>query len=197
MDQRRGETLLAQAHIPKDYLGCSFESFTRLPGTGTAYELATRWSRSLRTGEIEKPGLLLRGPSGSGKTHLSVAIVREFVFAKFSPALFLNVPEWLNETRTAFQAGESRNIPSPRGFPLVVVDDLGTERGTPWTADQIYSLINHRESNSLPTVVTTNLAAPELEQRLGRATMSRLTRLCRSVPLTPSTDFREQHSLVN
>ena len=36
----------------------------------------------------------------------------------------------------------------PRGFEIVVIDDLGTERGDNWTHDRLYSLINDRETRA-------------------------------------------------
>ena len=51
----------------------------------------------------------------------------------------------------------------PRGFEIVVIDDLGTERGDNWTHDRLYSLINDRETRARLTLVTTNLELGELE----------------------------------
>ena len=102
----------------------------------------------------------------------------------------MNVPEWLNSLKDSFEHGPP--VLSPREFALVVIDDLGTEQHTPWSQDQIYSLINHREANHLLTIVTTNLAETELASRVGGATSSRLTQLCRAIRLEPKTDYRRE-----
>lgn len=195
-DQRRGDALIARARVPGEYGDARFDTFERRTGNETAFALAASWSRDLRRGAPARRGLLFQGPPGSGKTHLSVAILREFVFGTFSSALFLNVPEWLNAMKDAFQTGDGTPPPSPRGYRLVVLDDLGAERATPWSTDQLYSIVNHRESNGLPTVASTNLSDAELEARLGRATMSRLGKLCQRVPVEPGIDWRSERRAV-
>lgn len=187
-DQRRAENLFARACVPHLYQDCSFSTFNRRAGTEVAFQAATDFSREIWQGRKPRRGLLLTGPPGSGKTHLAVAVVREVIFGRFLPCLFVNVPEWLNSLKDSFEHGAP--VLSPREFGLVVIDDLGTEQHTPWSQDQVYSLINHREANRLLTIVTTNLAEAELASRVGSATSSRLTRLARTVPLTPPTDFR-------
>lgn len=45
---------------------------------------------------------------------------------------------------------------------LVVLDDLGREKVSDWTAETLYALVNARYEAMLPTVVTSNLTAKEL-----------------------------------
>jgi DNA replication protein DnaC len=45
---------------------------------------------------------------------------------------------------------------------LVVLDDIGQEKASDWTAETIYTLVNARYESMLPTIVTTNLTGAEL-----------------------------------
>lgn len=105
--------------------------------------------------------------------------------------LFLNVPDWLNSVREAWNTDDAEEPPNPDGYELIVIDDLGAENSTAWSRERIYSLVNHRSQNDLQTIITTNLVPGEIRSRLGRATASRITRLCANVPLEPKRDYRE------
>ena len=48
--------------------------------------------------------------------------------------------------------------------PLLVLDDLGAERSTPWAEDKLYQIIVHRHETRLPTVITTSFTLDALEE---------------------------------
>jgi DNA replication protein DnaC len=61
---------------------------------------------------------------------------------------------------------------------LLVLDDVGAERPTEWTQDQLNKLIDYRGRNELPAWFTTNCSLEELEQVLTPRTYSRLDAPC-------------------
>jgi DNA replication protein DnaC len=113
--------------------------------------------------------LLLSGASGCGKTHIAAAIVNRII-ERGEPALFVVVPDLLDHLRSAYQPGAELRYDDlferVRNAPVLVLDDLGTQAPTPWAQEKLFQLINHRFNSRLPTVVTTNLAPEQIDERL-------------------------------
>lgn len=120
--------------------------------------------------------LTLVGERGVGKTHIGVGIARGWLdqdrqcrYAQVSRLL-----ERLKHTYdfTPEQAFELHEPTFDRLFsdycdtPLLILDDLGVEKATPWADEKLDTLVDHRYIRRLPTVVTTNLLLPQLPARI-------------------------------
>jgi DNA replication protein DnaC len=57
---------------------------------------------------------------------------------------------------------------------LLIIDDLGTERRTDWTGEQLHRLFDTRGRERRRTVVTTNLTSAEVEERYDSRVADRL-----------------------
>ena len=112
--------------------------------------------------------LILTGPSGSGKTHLAAAIAN-MQLQRGAPAIFITAADLLDHLRAAFAPGSElsydRLFDRVRNAPVLIIDDLGQQSGTPWAQEKLDQLLNHRYNNRLPTVITGELPADSLEER--------------------------------
>ncbi len=113
--------------------------------------------------------LLLTGTYGCGKTHLAAAIANQRV-DQGQPAVFVVLPDLLDHLRATF--GPNSEISYDALFEqvhetnLLVMDDLGTQSGTPWSQEKLFQLLNHRYNTQLPTVITSNQRLEDMDQRI-------------------------------
>ncbi|MCB0216887.1 MAG: ATP-binding protein [Chloroflexi bacterium] len=157
----------------------TFESF-KVRAAGNAPEAMSSLEQALGLARdfAERPEgwLLLTGSYGCGKTHLAAAIVNQRVAAG-GGALFVVVPDLLDHLRAAYAPGAAEGydarFEAVRDAPLLALDDLGTESPTPWAAEKLFQILNHRYNARLATVITTNHALEDLDERL-RSRLSEL-----------------------
>jgi DNA replication protein DnaC len=113
--------------------------------------------------------ILLRGGYGCGKTHLAVAIANGQI-TQNRPVIFTTVPDLLDFLRSSFApnslVGFDERFEQIRSAPLLILDDFGTESGTPWAREKLFQILNHRYNGRLPTVITTNYELEEIELRM-------------------------------
>ncbi len=151
-----------------------------------------RWAyeEALTFAQNPQGWLLLKGGYGCGKTHLAAAIAN-YCIARGQPVLFKTVPDLLDHLRASFSPasalGYDQTFEQVRDAPLLILDDLGTESGTPWAQEKLFQIFNHRYNARLPTVIPTNHELEEISLRL----LSRLADpdLTRIVSIT-APDFR-------
>ncbi len=168
IDERRDEELRRLSNLDA-FPNHTFESFDpELPGMEEAYEAAL--------GFAQEPGhrwLFLSGPCGVGKTHLAVAVARYAIDWHRMSVYFAVVPDLLDHLRSTFDPNSGsvydERFSNIRGAPLLILDDLGTENATPWAKEKLYQIINHRYSEQMPTVITTNVdlsAKGKIDERI-------------------------------
>ncbi|MDR3587000.1 MAG: ATP-binding protein [Desulfosporosinus sp.] len=138
-------------------------------------------------------GILFTGPVGSGKTYLAASIANELIEAQLQ-VLFLVVPDLLDELRATYKSevNEMDLLDTARTIPILILDDLGAHNYTEWTRNRLYSIINYRMNELLPTVITSNLSLDEMEDYIGVRTTSRIIQSSRIFRLTVEEDIRHQ-----
>ncbi len=156
--ENRKKTLFEQANLPQRYKNCSFENFEI---HNDSHRDALKISRQfVKNFPVQDVGLLFQGPCGVGKTHLAVALVNELVEKKEVPCYFCDFREFIRDIQNSYSANsavsESEVMAPVFAAKVLLLDELGAKKTTPWVEETVYYIINHRYNNKKLTVFTSN-----------------------------------------
>lgn len=176
IDIEQSANLLKFCQLPTDTEDWTFVKFHAY--TADLKEALAAASEIANSGSKIK-WLILISKVDRGKSHLAVAICREWL-KRGIPARYVFVPDLLDELRSGYNAEGDHSFLSMMHFykvvPLLVMDDLGSEKPSGWVVEKLTTIINTRAENGLPLVVTTNKALDELPGDMEHRIGSRLRR---------------------
>lgn len=142
----------------------SLRQFTFANDTGInpeiqkAHSYVEHWSEMKATAT----GLLLWGNVGTGKSFFAGCIANALL-DRGVPVLMTNFSRILNALTGMFSDDRNKYIDSLNHYSLLIIDDLGMERGTEYALEQVFNVIDARLRSNLPLIVTTNLTLDELK----------------------------------
>ncbi|NQX83464.1 MAG: ATP-binding protein [Mycoplasmataceae bacterium] len=131
-----------------------------------------RWTEDKRTLAIEckkiisliesgkkAKGFWLYGISNSGKTYASIALLN-MIALKGKSVAFVNISDLVAKTQDSFRnfnAYSGNALEQVKKADVVIIDDLGSERPTPWFKENILlPIIDYRVKADKTTIFTSN-----------------------------------------
>ena len=173
--------VLSSKGVPPRFINCTFNSFHCPPGHRSALTAA----KTVATSSLSSQGIFLTGPNGTGKTHLAVSILREFILYHSDSCRFIKIPPLLFEVKQAFKSNhyDSEDLLIKRflNYDLLILDEIGVEKATPWALQTLYLIIDGRSSNLKKTVFTSNLTLQDIEDNIDARFASRIVEMCKVV----------------
>lgn len=144
-------------HLPE-------QRFEEFKGRGGVVDTAL--AAAQRFAESPARCMVLWGPPGTGKTHL-VAAAANRLRERGEDVGFFTAPDLLDLLRSGYDRGDYEALlDALKNLPVLVLDDLGAERGTEWAEEKLFQVINHRYNRRLPLLVAMNPDPGTLEPRI-------------------------------
>ena len=171
MQEQSRRNRLVRSGIPLARIGWTWE---------TAPASSAPHVAQLREVNARRGSALLLGSSGTGKTGLAIGAMQDAIAAERS-TLFVLLPLLLVDLNDCYRVeGMSRGdlirrYTGPDSPDLLVIDDLGAElRDTEAVRGDVWLIIEMRQANDKPMIITTNCDRDELRKRYDERTFSRL-----------------------
>ena len=138
-------------------------------------------------------GIMLWGDVGGGKTFLAACIANALI-DKGIPATMTTIPKLVAAMTQDFGKNRGDVLYMVANAPLLVLDDVGTERDTEFSNEQAYEIVNTRYKAQKPLIITTNLMMTELKDAKDvtrKRIYDRLVEMCTPCKVT-STGRRQK-----
>lgn len=170
----------------------NFENFN----INSENEMAVKVAKAYTNKSIEKmqnDGLIITGESGVGKTHLAASIANKLIendkivlMGRLTMLLDMIKETFRDNTKT-----ENELIELYSNVDMIIIDDLGTEKISQCALGKLYTIIQNRNENRLPIIITTRFDKQGLIERFSQsqdeqlvdAIISKLYQMCYGITL--------------
>lgn len=129
--------------------------------------------------QIRKTGqsFMMLGTVGTGKTHLSIGVALE-VMKNGNSAVFSSASKIFRAIKDTYHKGshqkESEVMAIYTQCDLLIIDEVGVQRGSDFEKETFFDVINERYENMRPTIILSNLTIEEIKVFLGERVFDRL-----------------------
>jgi DNA replication protein DnaC len=177
-EQAKIEARLAQAGIPTLFRDRSFDNYEARTERQTVARqkfqaFAENFAAHLKTGTV----LVGMGKVGTGKSHLACACAN-YLMARGYTAHFTSTARLFTKIRGTWSRGsdmsEEQMLRQFEGIDLMILDEVGLQRGTDDEQRTLHELLEARRLNCKPTILLTNLDWKTLKDYIGERFIDRM-----------------------
>lgn len=176
-----------QNYIERKYQNLNFENFNINSGNEIAVKVAKDYTNKCIT-ELQTKGLIITGEAGLGKTHLAASIANKLIENDkiILMGRLTTLLDMIKETFRDNTKSENELIELYSNVDMIIIDDLGTEKIGNWSLEKLYTIIQNRNENRLPIIITTRFDKQGLIERFSQsedtqlvdAIISKLYQMC-------------------
>ena len=181
-----------QNYIGRKFQDLNFENFNSNSENELAIAIAKDYVNKNIT-SANTNGLIIMGESGVGKTHLAASIANKLIENDKIVLMgrLTTLLDMIKETFKDNTKSENELIELYSNVDMIIIDDLGTEKISNWALEKLYTIIENRNENRLPIIITTRFDKQGLIERFSKcqdeqlvdAIISKLYQMCYGVTL--------------
>lgn len=142
------------------YDSCTFANDDRRDER--ASRIARNYVSHFREYSEENAGLMFWGGVGTGKSYLAACIANALIDRNCT-VIMAPLQDMVADMTANYNANRDSVLERVETCDLLIIDDLGVERGTDYMYEHVYDLIDTRYRAQKPIIVTTNLSPQQLE----------------------------------
>lgn len=166
-------------------------NFANDDGSVAAMSYAKNYVEHFEEMKANHAGLLFWGGVGTGKSFMAACIANALLEKGYTVKM-TNFATIINDLFCCEDKNEY--IDSLMRFALLIIDDLGAERGTEYATENVFNVIDRRCRSGKPLIVTSNLelSAIKNEPMLDKARIyDRVQEMCVPVCVNGSSKRKE------
>jgi len=112
-------------------------------------------------------GIYAFGSGGVGKSYILTALVNDLIRVHHVKASIVNVRSFLDDCKQSFDKNTSSyyltdRINALQSIPVLLLDDIGSERNSKWSSNVLYDIIDMRSKKKMLTLYTSRYDLDEL-----------------------------------
>lgn len=160
-DMEQIKRLRINSLMDEKFRESTFDTFRQTKNNARNLRLCRRYAEAFPEMVKKNQGLLMYGNVGTGKTFAAACIANYLLDRKVPTVMtsFVKIVDSADlknrETANAFISRLNR-------ARLLIIDDLGAERGTDYALERVYDIIDSRYRARIPMILTTNLTVDEM-----------------------------------
>ena len=193
------------ANVPPRFSGVELKSYFPDKNNPSQMQAKKMTEKFIRDYPAVVKGLLFQGVTGVGKTRMLCSIANQLIREKDADVYYIDWNDLVREMKSGedHSSRDFSNIDLLIGklctVELLLFDEMGASRPSPWVEDNIYFIINKRYNESRVTVFASNyfdqkinIDEETLGERIGERIRSRLFEMADGVEIR-GLDYRERH----
>ena len=161
-DQRKIDELRRASLMDDRSRKSTFEAFKKNGRNSELLDTMKIYAEEFDRMVEENQGLLLYGEPGTGKTFAAACVVNYLLDRKI-PVLMTSFVKLIDQFMKFNENDSESVIHKMNRAKLLVIDDLGAERGTDYALERVYDVIDSRYRANKPMILTSNLTLGQMQ----------------------------------